>query len=103
MDGGAKRSARMLLDVVEIQVIRLDYSLVGVVIALERVIVMMWSSSRSLLVSVSVLKSIFTMNLQSDSSVNVLHFLAYFGSFGIGVYETANFQIAQQYLFIHTT
>ena len=72
-------------------------------IALERELVRMQVSSRRSSVFVSVLMCIFPSNLQSESSASIFNISGYLSTVGFGVYETANFLNAQQYLFTHRT
>ena len=80
-----KTSAPMFSVLAQIQFFSLICSLISGITELERALVMVQGSGQSPPVSVSVLICIFIFELQSESSINMLHVFGYFWTVGFGV------------------
>ena len=75
MDCGGENIVTGFCQVAQIQLICLTYRLVRMVFALQKALVIMRVSCRSLSVSVSDLLFVCTFELQSESSANMIHIL----------------------------
>ena len=79
-----EKTARMLSGVAQIHLILLIYGLISGYIALQRALLMMQVSTRSLPVCVTVLIFSFTFELQSKSGANMLLVSGHLCTFGFG-------------------
>ena len=93
----------MFFALAQIQLIRSIYLQINEITALQRALVMMEFSDRSLLVSVTDLIWILTVELQSEQNANVFHVSDSFWTVGFGVYLTANLKMFSKISVLHTT
>ena len=99
----AKTSGRMFSNVTLMRLIWLINNPVSGVTALQKALVMMQISGRTLQVSVSVLIFIFPFECHSESSAIVFQVSCYVCILGFSVHESANLENAQRSLLSHTT